>query len=300
VVDRLVFYNNSSFDGSTAQIDPQDDHAIAVDKFALLPGRRASFANYTSYDRGLNGLMIDIRNLAGQPTLADFEFRVGRDGHPSTWPSAPAPAEFAVRPAGGYDGSDRLVLTWPDGAIANRWLQVRMKATASTGLVRDDVFYFGNAVGETGDDAGHTFVDGTDYARVRNEIESGRLIEGTDLFDFNRDGRISSLDTTIIEQQAANVLTALRLLDAPPEAVAAPAAAAVDHVVSTAGVLGDMNGDGVFSPEDLQLMAAALTYEANETALDSELAEDWNDDGAFTSQDLVFLFQQGHFRANCA
>ncbi|MEZ6115362.1 MAG: hypothetical protein R3C28_02135 [Pirellulaceae bacterium] len=36
------------------------------------------FVNYTSYDKGINGLMIDMHGFKpGEVTLEDFEFRVG-------------------------------------------------------------------------------------------------------------------------------------------------------------------------------------------------------------------------------
>lgn len=37
VVDRKLFYNNSSFDGNNAAANASDDAAIAIDKSALLP-----------------------------------------------------------------------------------------------------------------------------------------------------------------------------------------------------------------------------------------------------------------------
>ena len=43
-----------------------DDLAIAPDKTALLPGMRGSFANVTSYTRGINGVMIDVAALLGR------------------------------------------------------------------------------------------------------------------------------------------------------------------------------------------------------------------------------------------
>ena len=50
----------------------------------------------------------------------------------------------------GTGGSDRVTIIWDDNAIEKQWLQVTVKATDNTGLVADDVFYFGNAVGEAG------------------------------------------------------------------------------------------------------------------------------------------------------
>ena len=52
-----------------------DDQAIATDKTALLPGETATFANYTSYSLGINGIMVDVADLAGEPTtetVGDF------------------------------------------------------------------------------------------------------------------------------------------------------------------------------------------------------------------------------------
>ncbi len=58
VADRKIFYNNSKFDAAS------DSNAIATDKQALLPGGTATLANYTSYSRGINGIIVDIQNLA--------------------------------------------------------------------------------------------------------------------------------------------------------------------------------------------------------------------------------------------
>ena len=80
VVGRHVFYNNSAFDTAN------DDAAIATDKTALLPGQTATFVNYTSFSKGINGLIIDIAELPVK-TLApdDFEFAVGNDDTPDDW-----------------------------------------------------------------------------------------------------------------------------------------------------------------------------------------------------------------------
>ena len=54
IVDgRLVFYNHSTWDGNDVLANANDDNAIAPEKSALLPGGTATFANYTSYSRGL-------------------------------------------------------------------------------------------------------------------------------------------------------------------------------------------------------------------------------------------------------
>ena len=35
--------------------------------------------NYTSYSNGINGVMVDITDMAGTSTDADFQFRMGND-----------------------------------------------------------------------------------------------------------------------------------------------------------------------------------------------------------------------------
>src|SRR5207248_11258177 len=134
VVGRFVFYNHSAFDGNNPSINSQDDNAIATDKQALLPGGTATFANYTSYSNGINGIMVDVASLAGSPTASDFSFRVGNTNTPASWTTAPAPSKVVARPGAGAGGSTRIEITWPDGAIKNEWLQVTVKADAATGL----------------------------------------------------------------------------------------------------------------------------------------------------------------------
>src|SRR5262245_61402273 len=76
VVGRSLFYNHSSFDGDDVAVNASDDSAIATDKSALLPGGTASFANYSSYSGGINGVMVDIAGLPSFTLSADdFEFR---------------------------------------------------------------------------------------------------------------------------------------------------------------------------------------------------------------------------------
>ena len=94
---RHVFYNNSASDGVTPAAQFLDDHAVAAGKQALLPGGTATFANYTSYSRGINGIIIDIDNLAGTPTGADFAFKSGNNNDPSTWSTAASPISITGR-----------------------------------------------------------------------------------------------------------------------------------------------------------------------------------------------------------
>src|SRR5665213_3659667 len=93
VLSRHVFYNNSSFDGNNPAANAADAGAIAWDKSPLLPGQTASFANYTSYSKGINGVMVDVSGLPATTlsAAADFSFKVGNSSAAGGWVAAPAP-----------------------------------------------------------------------------------------------------------------------------------------------------------------------------------------------------------------
>jgi hypothetical protein len=216
VVSRLTFYNQSNFDGYTPDATANDDIAIAADKTALLPGSRATFANITSYDKGINGVVIDMWGLVQTPTTADFQFRVGKTGDPSRWAAAPAPTSILRRPGRGEDDSDRIMITWAKGAIRNQWLRVTVLANTNTGLASSDVFYFGNLAGE----AGNVFPTSTearvtafDVADVRRNYSPANNVLVTNRWDFNRDGRVNALDLVIARSNYQR--DALNLLQAP-------------------------------------------------------------------------------------
>ncbi|MFC1758877.1 hypothetical protein ACFL2H_08925 [Planctomycetota bacterium] len=136
VVGRNVFYNNSRFDGDNAEANRLDDQAIAFDKTPLLPGSDATIANYTSYSRGINGLILDVQHFLGTPGLGDFQFYVGNNSRPSTWATAPNPSSISCRRERGAAGTDRITLIWPDHEIQNQWLEVRVAANENTGAFR--------------------------------------------------------------------------------------------------------------------------------------------------------------------
>jgi hypothetical protein len=221
VVARQIFYNNSVFD-ATAGPSASDDLAIAIDKQALLPGETASFANYTSYSRGINGLLIDLAALPGNAlTAGDFTFKVGNSDDPQTWVDAPAPASITVRGGAGRAGADRVTLIWPDRAIQKQWLQVTVLANAHTGLTAPDVFYFGNAMGDSGfnNPQGYATVTSIDQLGPRNnprnmfpESDQAAI---TFPYDYNRDKRVSAADQLIARINRTTFVDALRLITAP-------------------------------------------------------------------------------------
>lgn len=110
--------------------------AIATDKEALLLGQTATFANYISYSRGINGIAIDVGKLS-QTILIDrddFTFRVGNDNAPENWPLAPEPESIRIEAGETVNEADRIFITWPDDSIRDEWIYITLHANDLTGL----------------------------------------------------------------------------------------------------------------------------------------------------------------------
>ena len=79
VHDHGLLYLNSSFDSGAMT-------SLASDKSALGVGETATFENLSSFELGINGLVLNVQDFNQVPTLATidqfFEFRVGNDDTP--------------------------------------------------------------------------------------------------------------------------------------------------------------------------------------------------------------------------
>jgi hypothetical protein len=101
--------------------------------------------------------------------------------------------------------------------VQQQWLQVTLKASDASDLPGDDVFYFGNAIGETGNNSSNSFVDGSDFVGVRDHPRSFlNRASVSDLYDINRDSLVNGSDLILVRDHTSNFLTALKLLAAPP------------------------------------------------------------------------------------
>ena len=241
VVDRHIFYNASPYDGNNAGATADDDRAIATDKSALLPGQTASFENYTSYSRGINGIMIDVAGLSDPNGInsGDFEFRVGNTSNLASWVPAPAPASIAVRALGG--GVHRITVTWASGAIdsiEDEWLEVRLLANDDTGLTTDERHYWGNLVGETGNVATNAVTAFDDL-----QLAFGRLFREVGIesqFDINRNKTVEFQD---LQAMFSHVFESLELITIPGAAVASVAStASTDEIMADFGRLESRRG----------------------------------------------------------
>ena len=188
-----IFYNNSSFDNAN------DAEAIATDKVALRNGETATFENYTSFDRGINGIAVDLFN-SNNPTASDFQLKFGNDDDVDTFVILDASSAIIILTTvagAGVDGSDRVFIEFADGAITNGWLQVTVLANNATGLTNDEVFYFGNAIGESGNDPTNAIVNLADAGGARTNQTGFGITDVLNAFDFNRDARVNLADLAI-------------------------------------------------------------------------------------------------------
>ena len=113
-------------------------------------------------------------------------------------------------------------------------------ATSNTNLSEADLFYFGNAVGDTG--AGNllnvVLVDEIDEAAVQENLYGESDLTTIDNgYDFNRDGLVNENDQRIVRNNRQDSQTGLRL-----------------NIVSDRPATGDLTGDGFVDFDDLTVL----------------------------------------------
>ncbi len=219
VVGRHIVYHESSWNDYFPRASDRDLGAIAPDKTALLPGQTASFANYTSFTQGINLILVEFDAAADADVSPnDFTFKVGNDSNPAGWAVAPDPW-YAIDLTIYTPTGPRyfVAIRWQNELIRNQWLQVTVKATARTGLAEPDVFYFGNAIGETGNSSFEAKVSPADAIVVRNNPHSATVNPAgiDDNCDFNRDKKVGPTDSIICRNNGTNSSTALQLITVP-------------------------------------------------------------------------------------
>ncbi len=107
-------------------------------------------------------------------------------------------------------------IIWADNAIQKQWLQVTVKADGNTLLASPVVFYYGNAIGETGNSTTDAFVNAADVAGVQAHPASSFNPAGiTNPYDFNRDGRVDATDVSIAQANPTTSFSALKLITVP-------------------------------------------------------------------------------------
>ncbi len=137
---------------------------------------------------------------------------------------------------GGISGSDRVTITWADGAISNRWLEVLVAPTDNTGLASTDVFFWGSRIG----DGNGTF--STTNADAGLALNNPGAASIANLFDFNRSGSVTNGDAGL-SLNNPGVLTRTSV------ALSAPTLAAA--LANDTGPGGYPNADGITTDDTI-------------------------------------------------
>ncbi|MDZ4850512.1 MAG: hypothetical protein SGI77_14600 [Pirellulaceae bacterium] len=83
-----------------------------------------------------------------------------------------------------------------------------MLANANTKLASNDVFYFGNAIGDVGQGNSGTptlvRTDDTDWVSVRQNLSpNANSVPFSNVFDVNKDGQVNPIDMSLVRQNSA-------------------------------------------------------------------------------------------------
>ena len=143
----------------------------------------------------------------------------------------------------GVGGADRIVIAWPDGAIKNTYLQVVVAANEDTGLAEEDIFFFGNRVGDSfSTQPPASFVTSAADELAARSATPNSYLDVANPFDFDKSGTISAADMLIARTNPGFLP---RIQIAPAEAaplVAAVPLAAANGTSPTTSVSAE--GDG--------------------------------------------------------
>ncbi len=212
IVARYTGDNSSFYDGYDSELNAADQGGISPGLAALQNGSTANRSNLSGAVSGITTIVVDFAHSVSGIALSDFGFRVGNSENLAGWLAAPVPTAWTYLEGAGVGGSNRIILGWSSGTLLNTWLEVTVRATAGTGLLDDDVFYFGSLVGETGDDDLLTVGDGDLNGILANFTAAGETVSAAaKRFDINRDGKVNALDYAMARGSAGNQLVRLNL-----------------------------------------------------------------------------------------
>ncbi len=119
------------------------------------------------------------------------------------------------------------------------------------------MFYFGNAVGETGDSAADAFVTSNDASRVAANFTNSAAV--TNVYDVNRDGIVNSADVDIVNSNQTGPSDALKLITVPPAGAAPitpPPALSIEDAQWNSASGGSWNTDGNWTDASEAIVAA--------------------------------------------
>ncbi|MBI4580586.1 MAG: hypothetical protein HY718_12840 [Planctomycetes bacterium] len=236
IVACKLFYNQSFYDGNKIGIDPapisgaNNDDADAIDnggpvpargmpyivypaKIPLMPGGgQATLANWTGYDKGINGLTYDIQWPIRPPQASDFVFHnIGKAGTVVPGPgNVVTPMAFATQSLGGSPPVTRVLMTFT--GLTNTWLQVDIGTGFGWGT---GTHWWGNAAGDTGqgNTAPNVLVNATDeiWSRRHPTTPLNRS-PVQDMADVNKDALVNATDQIYVRTHPTTPLNCVKMI----------------------------------------------------------------------------------------
>lgn len=204
------FVNHGGWSGGGSSIDPSK--SLALEGNGPTP---LTYDNLINTSRGINGIAFDIQGLGDAEGLSasDFVFRWSPQGGfdeegnpPESWPLAPAPSSVTVA-----EGSpDRVLITWANNQIMNRWLRVTVLANSNTGLASPQTYYLGHLLGETTGSSGAVFnVTFADITPIRSAV--GETVDSGSTVDIDKSGSVTFGDISVMRSSVGNLLTIISI-----------------------------------------------------------------------------------------
>ena len=230
VVTRSLFYNRSLLKSSLGMAASIDSNKTLLQSTSS--AQTTSFSNVSNYSRGINGVVLNLAGLASTSlTAADFILRTSPAGAagnvvPANWPTAPAPSAISVTP-GTSTAPAQIALEWADNTIQDTWLQIIVRANATTGLTSPAVYYLGSVPGDINGTSPY-IVTTADRTAVQQGISSA-FVGINEIRDLNKDRHISAPDLSFVLQR---VSATTRLSD-----IIIPPAGSADEGANSLGLI---------------------------------------------------------------
>ncbi|HAC91543.1 MAG TPA: hypothetical protein DCF63_13070 [Planctomycetaceae bacterium] len=197
--------NARPYHNSFAGLDKVDSSVSLIQRGANL--QTVELENIISSSQGINGVVLDFDNLENLNDIT-LEYKWSPENvfaDPiGTWGNAIAPESSTLQSNAGQAGSDRVLLTWANGAIANRYLCIRVIYNGNT--IAE--LYLGHLRGEmTGASGGKFTILVGDILAVRQELTFPKDATGRN--DVDKSGTILVQDILDTRSNLAKELTQL-------------------------------------------------------------------------------------------
>jgi hypothetical protein len=164
----------------------------------MVGGGTATFANWTGYNKGINGLIYDVLVGDGQPdpVAGDFTFVNATKSGTGTTAVSPAASGKIVLVAGDTVNQRkvRMIFTFADNTVKNAWMKVVVGT--GFGLAQAETHYWGNVAGDVNVGNGTTItVNATDELAIRAHPAGGFTPPPVfDPYDINKDHATNASD----------------------------------------------------------------------------------------------------------